>query len=101
MAVTKIRVNTNQLFSEANSVTDCIRIADSELAMLEEHFAVLDTMWDGPASEAFRIAYHDDIEALRGVIENLSQFNQFELNAGKQYENCETEVNGIVNSLNW
>ena len=100
MAISKIKINTDSLNADANSIGESIGIIEQSISKLEEDYNALDTMWDGPASEMFRIAYQDDIEALKTIVQNLKKFNSFETNARDKYNNCENEVGSIVSALN-
>ncbi len=101
MAVNKIKVNTDTLSSDANTVAEAIGVLEQQLSGLEDDYNQLDSMWDGPTSEIFRVAYHDDIDALKTIAGNLKKFNSFEVNAKDKYNACEGEVSGVVDSLNW
>lgn len=101
MAINKIRVNTDSLDADANSIGEYIRIIEGSISRLEEDYSELDTMWEGPASEAFRKVYNEDIDSLKVITENLKKINNFEIEARKKYENCEQEVGNIVASIRW
>ena len=101
MAIQRIKINTNALNSDASSIADIIQQVLSEIGKLETAYHELDGMWDGPTSEAFKSVYEHDIEELKSVAETLKKFNHFEMNAREKYDACESEVSGIVSSLNW
>lgn len=101
MSIQNIRVNTDELKSDAAAVSDCIQRVAAEAGKLESAYHQLDSMWDGPTSEVFKSVYEHDLEALRAVIEILKKFNSFEMTAREKYDSCESEVSGIVSSLNW
>lgn len=100
MAITKIRINTNKLSSDASEVAESIRRIAAESGKLENAYHKLDSMWDGPTSEVFKSVYEHDIEELKAVIEILKKFNGFEISAKEKYDTCESDVNGIIGSLN-
>lgn len=101
MAIQRIKVNTVALSADASSVAESIQRVLSEIGKLEAAYHALDGMWDGPTSEVFKSVYEHDIEELRSVAETLKTFNNFEKNAREKYDTCESEVSGIVSSLNW
>ena len=101
MAIQKIKINTNQLNSDAVSVAESIKTVVAETGKLEAAYHALDGMWDGPASEVFKFAYENDLEKLKATVEILREFNIFETNACEMYDACEAEVRGIVSFLNW
>ncbi len=101
MTVNKIRINTNLLNNDARSISESVSVIKKSVSDLEESFRVLDSMWDGTASEAFRTEYNSDIEALRVIIKNLEVFNRFENTAREKYDTCEQNVGNIVASIGW
>ena len=96
---TKIKINTVSLKSDASSIGSSIQKINKSLINLKNDFTKLDAMWDGPASEAFKTAYNNDIAALNKVIENLKKLNGFETNAREKYDSCEQKVQSIVSSI--
>ncbi len=96
---TKIKVNTNSLKSDASSIEASIKRINISLKNLQSDLIKLDSMWDGPASETFKVAYNSDIEALRTVISNLTKLNNYEKTARNKYDSCEQKVGSIVSSI--
>lgn len=101
MSIQKIRINTNQLNSDAATISESIERIVTEAGKLEAAYHTLDEMWDGSASEVFKSVYEQDMEKLRATVETLRKFNVFETNACEKYDACESEVGGIISSLNW
>lgn len=101
MAIQKIRINTNQLSSDAATVEESIKRVVAEAGKLETAYHALDDMWEGPASEVFKSVYEHDLEELKANIEFLRKFNAFETNARDKYDGCESEIGKIVSSFNW
>ena len=99
MGISKIRVNTDSLQSDASAIADSIGVIERGISKLESEYAVLDGMWDGPANEVFKVAYRNDIEELRSIVANLKKFNVFEVEAKDKYNSCESQVGNIVSSI--
>ena len=99
MSIQRIRVNTDELSSDAMTVSDCVQRVVAEAGKLENAYHQLDSMWDGPASEVFKAVYEHDLEELNSLIETLKKFNSFEMNAREKYDSCEAEVGSIVSSM--
>lgn len=97
--VSKIKINTGSLKSDASSIEASIKRINSSLESLRSDLVKLDSMWDGPASETFKAAYNSDIEALTTVISNLTKLNNYEKNARTKYDSCEQKVGSIVSSI--
>ena len=101
MAISKIKVSTTELQSDARSVESSIKQLETEIGRLEQELNTINTMWEGPASETFFLVFQADIEELRNLIRDLQSFNTYENNAVSNYNRCESEVGGLVDSLNW
>lgn len=95
----KIKINTGSLKSDAASIDSSIQKIKKSLINLQDDLVKLDSMWDGPASETFKIAYSSDIEALKTVIANLKKLNNYEKSARTKYDSCEQKIGSIVSSI--
>lgn len=91
-----IKVNTNRLSTDADTVAGMISGIKSELNGMKQNVAQLDGMWDGPSSEAFKKAFQDDMNAMETIVKNLESIHSYEVNAKSKYESCENRVGGIV-----
>lgn len=99
MKITKIKVNTDELRSDAATISGNIQRVTEEINRIEEALRTLNVMWEGPAGDAFIQVCGHDLEQLRTIVETLKKFNAFENNAREKYDNCESEVRDVVNSL--
>lgn len=93
------KVSTTRLKSDAGSVKGYIDQMDRKLLSLRNGATQLDSMWDGPASEAFKAAINEDLTALETMISNLKKIYNYEQMAKVKYENCETQVSGVVSDM--
>ncbi|MBR3200974.1 MAG: WXG100 family type VII secretion target [Mogibacterium sp.] len=94
-----IKVNTNRLDTDLKEFGDHIKAIQKAITDLRNHNRVLDGMWDGPASEAFKINFESDIKAMEEVVKTLEGINRFEENARTKYNNCESKVGDLVNQI--
>lgn len=94
-----IKVNTNRLDTDAREFGDYIKAIIRKIADLRSHNATLDGMWDGPASEAFKMNFEADIKALEQMVKTLEGINRYEDNAKTKYNNCEQKVGDLVNQI--
>lgn len=94
-----IKINTNKLLSDANEIDALIRSIEKEKNDMEGNMKELFAMWDGTAKTAFVKAFTEDIKALEKCISSLRSMNQYEKNAQKKYENCEKQVDSLVDSI--
>ncbi len=94
-----IKVNTQTLGDDSNSVSGYLKDLVSRKDELCKHVAVLNGMWEGDAYEAFVGAVNDDLAALQTVIDNLTRVYQFEQTAKSEYEACESKVAGLIDEI--
>lgn len=99
MSIDKIKVDTTILAADADSIAENIRYIESCINSLEEEYAVLDSMWEGPANEIYSMVFKKDIEILRAHIVSLKNINVYENIAKEHYNNCENEVNSHISSV--
>lgn len=94
-----IKVNTNRLNADLGDIGDHIRGIQMLIKDLYDHNRVLDGMWDGPASKAFKASFAADIKALEEVVKVLEGINRYEDNARKKYDQCEQKVGDLVSQI--
>ncbi|MBR0308415.1 MAG: WXG100 family type VII secretion target [Mogibacterium sp.] len=94
-----IKVNTNRLKSDASDIENYIQAIRNRITDLRAHSATLDAMWDGPSSEAFKMAFLSDIEALEAIMASLDAMNEYEDVARQKYDECESKVADLVNQV--
>lgn len=92
----EFQVSTSRLNTDAESVGQSVAQMSTKWRELKENLVKLDSMWDGPASETFKKAFREDIQALESVIKNLQKISEFEKMAEGKYEKCERTVADIV-----
>lgn len=95
----KIKVNTTRLGTDAESVKSNIQKIKKSMEDMKKDVTQLDSMWDGPTSEAFKKAFQDDMNALNTIIKNLEQIYNFETTAKSKYESCERQVASKVSGI--
>lgn len=95
----RIKMNTGRLNQDMQNMAGLLRGMQGELNNLRQSAAQLDSMWDGPSSEAFKKAFQDDMGALAEVLDNLKSIENYGENARGKYEFCERNVDGIVSAI--
>lgn len=95
----QIKIDTDRLNGDLNSIREKIDNIRGWLRNIEEQAAVLDGMWTGPGSEAFKAAFHSDIRALSTIISNLDDLNKYEDKACGRFRRCENKVREAVEEL--
>ncbi len=95
----KIKVNTTRLNADANEVAARISSLKKEMAAMKQSVNQMNSMWTGEAKNAFVQAFNDDMNALNTLINNFEAIHRFEVNAKTKYDNCERQVEQLVNSI--
>ncbi len=91
-----IQIDTDKLNSDAKEVKSHITSIRSQLKALKEQALLLDGMWSGPGSEAFKAAFHSDLAALETIIENLNHLNEYENDVLRRFQRCERNVKETI-----
>lgn len=94
-----IKINTDRLKNDTSDIAQHISSIRKLITDLTGHNLVLDGMWDGPSSEAFKMAFQSDIAMLDGIMGSLEELNRFEDNARQKYDECEGKVSELVDQI--
>lgn len=94
-----IKINTEALRSDSRKIDDMVKNAEKELNEVYSLMENLDTMWDGPANEAFGRQFTTDYENFRSVCSFVKSFSDQLERAAKEYEVCEENVNNAVKAI--
>ena len=95
----KIKINTTRLNTDATEIAARIASLKKEMAAMKDSVNQMNNMWTGQAKNAFVKAFNDDMNALNTMIGNIESIHRFETNAKTKYENCERQVEQLVNSI--
>lgn len=99
MAAKEIEIETNTLARDIGELTDELETARGFIRTMAEDMTELDSMWDGPANEAFMAQFGMDVqyaEELCNMVQKLSECMDY---AKKQYDICEAEVSSLISSI--
>lgn len=94
-----IKIDTNKLMSDANEIDSLIKSIQKQKSEMEMDIKELTAMWEGTAKTTFVRAFADDMAALDRCISSLRSINQYEKNAQIKYQNCEKQVDSLVDSI--
>lgn len=95
----EIGVNTLTLKSEIDSVTTELQSIRTDIETMFSAFQTLDSMWDGEASEAFRIQFMNDKATLEAFCDTVKEIiDSMEFSRGA-YDKCEAEISGTISAI--
>ncbi|MGM9616770.1 WXG100 family type VII secretion target [Butyricicoccus sp.] len=95
----RILIHTSELQAATDRLTDLLKNTKGELAELYEAVQSMNTMWTGPANDAFRSQFTSDQQeayALCGTLQKFIQSMQYARNA---YDNCESSICDIISGI--
>ena len=94
-----IKTNTDRMRTDVEGLSGAVDRINNLCNDLQQKKENLDSMWDGPASEAFKDAFQGDLTALTAMIENLKRMYRYEGTAREKYDNCENQIAGMISEL--
>lgn len=95
----EITVNTDTLSSTIDEAQGYLDIITRDLGKMYETVKVLDTMWDGPANDAFNLQFANDEKDMRAICETIQKIIECHTFAKDSYNQCETAVESIVSAI--
>lgn len=99
MAYKEIEIETTALTRDIIDLTGELEDAKKSISTMADDMRQLDSMWDGPANEAFMQQFALDeqyAQELCNMVQKLIECMEY---AKKQYDLCETEVGSLVRSI--
>lgn len=99
MAANIIEVNTNTLKGDVSDIDRELKGILHEANNLEGLLSQLETMWEGPAKQAFFAAVRDDLGRLRELVKAMQTLTGKTGEAREEYDKCENIVAQIVSSI--
>lgn len=99
MAESRIKINTNMLNRDIQSIESYLANIEKTIKNMNTEVAQLDAMWDGDANEAFNKEFQDDIRELEKLCKSVKDIINYEKNARAQYDSCEAKVGSLVGEI--
>ena len=99
MAINEITIDTATLAGDISDLEDALNNARKQLEDMFTQVAELDSMWDGPANEAFKKQFGVDYENSKSLCDTVQSLISCMEFAREQYNLCDNEVNSIVASI--
>ena len=99
MAIEQFEVDTAILRQSAGEVERKLADMQTKLKELTQKMEELDGMWDGPASETFRVQFTSDCAAFQEMCGVIRDFIDSVEYAAKEYDVCEGKVKSAVQAI--
>ena len=95
----QITINTNTLNREISALRSHLQAIEQDLGNMYSAVRRLDAMWEGPANEAFRAQFESDRKSMEELCKTIRQIIECMEFAKNKYNQCETNVESIVQSI--
>ena len=95
----RIKANTERMKQDVDNIIALVQQMEYDYQKLSQEKIALDRMWDGPASEAFKKVFDDDLVVLQAMINNLKKIHIYENMAKECYHTCETQIEGVISDI--
>lgn len=92
----KIKIHTKRLGADADRIQGYINHIAKEMAEIEQSVTAMQAMWEGAGREAFCQTFQKDMEVVKGALAGLRAIYEYDLNAKKQYEQCDRKVASMI-----
>ena len=94
-----IEINLSSLDSDIEAMTEELGLLRGDMNKAYESVSELDSMWNGPANDAFNKAFVDDKAAMDELCTTIQSLIDFMVNAAKEYRTCESNVSAEIDAI--
>ena len=95
----EISINTSTLSGDIDKLQQQLNIIRNDLSKMYQAVHTLDTMWYGPANAAFNMQFNKDKNDMTELCNTVQRIIDCMEYAKKEYNSCEGEVSGIIDSI--
>lgn len=95
----KLIINTDSLSRDIRSFDSRLDEIASCISQMRDALAALGTMWAGPSHDIYDAQFRSDCDAAEELVKELRKFSSKLEDAGREYRNCSSKVDGIIDSL--
>ena len=95
----EITVNTWTLSSDIETLQQQLNVIKTDMDKMYDAVRVLDSMWDGPANQAFNVQFNSDRNDMLELCNTVQKIIDCMEYAKKEYNSCEADVGSIVASI--
>ena len=99
MAIKEIEINTVTLLRDIDILETKMGELDGQTEKMFSAISDLDTMWDGPASEAFKEQFQLDYQSCKEMSKVLKDLVESLKHARQEYDTCEQNVEDLIRAI--
>lgn len=95
----EIGVNPQTLNLQTDSIQRNLTLLRRDMDKMYDAVKALDAMWDGPASEVFKIQFEQDRGAMGQMCDTIQSIVNSMRYAKGEYDTCESCIDSIISSI--
>ena len=95
----RIEIDTAQLAGTGSNIAGMVGRMRESVQRLYATVDELNTMWDGPANQAFNAQFAQDGAAMTEICKALEGYVQDLNNAKTEYDKCDSDVRSIIDAI--
>ena len=99
MVIREIGINTSTLQSDVETLEQQTNLLERKIEDMFNSVKALQSTWEGPAHTAFEQQFGTDYRTSMYMVKTLRELIASLKNAREKYDECASEVDGLVNSL--
>lgn len=94
-----IEINIGTLANDIEDMQTELKALRDEMKFAFDAVTELDSMWNGPANDAFNQKFQQDHEAMNEMCKTIDSLILFMENARDEYRKCEGAVSDEIDSI--
>lgn len=94
-----IEVNIRTLEQDVKEMENTLKLVRNDMNDMFNSVKELDTMWDGPANQAFNQQFQTDKQVFEELCAAVDEIIDSMKNAKESYSKCEAEVSEEINRI--
>ena len=94
-----IGINIGTLANDITQMQNELKGLENEMKLAFDSVTELDTMWNGPANDAFNRAFESDRQAMEEMCKIIGSLIDYMENARDEYRKCEASVSSEIDAI--
>ncbi|WP_432627721.1 WXG100 family type VII secretion target [Brotaphodocola sp.] len=94
-----IGINLEALGRDIGQMQTELQLLRSHIGLTYDSIKELNTMWNGPANEAFNQTFESDYQSMNEMCKMIKSLIEYMENARDQYRHCEDLVSQEIESI--
>ncbi len=95
----KLRITTQMLQKDAESIRKNVENIKSAIIRMQDEATQLHAMWTGPAHEAFKAQFDNDMAGALSLVKDLESYVSGLEGASDTYKQCSDKVDSYIDQI--